>query len=87
MDALESQFAVEEKGEMFRVLKPWLTGEAETPQSAAAATLGLSDTAVKVAIHRLRQRFRQQLRAELAATLDSAEMVEEEMGHLFAALA
>jgi hypothetical protein len=41
---------------------------------------------VKVAIHRLRQRFRQQLRAELAATLDSAEMVEEEMGHLFAAL-
>ncbi|MFN0130772.1 MAG: RNA polymerase sigma factor [Verrucomicrobiales bacterium] len=87
LEALEAQFAAEEKAVMFRVLKPWLTGEAETPQAAAAAALGLSETAVKVAIHRLRQRFRQQLRAELAATLDSAEMVEEEMGHLFAALA
>jgi len=87
MDSLEAQFAAEEKAEAFRVLKPWLTGEAETPQSAAAAALGLSDTAVKVAIHRLRQRFRQQLRAELTATLDSAAMVEEELGHLFAALA
>ena len=86
MDALEAQFAVEEKADSFRVLKPWLTGEAETPQSAAAVALGLSETAVKVAIHRLRQRFRQQLRTELAATLDSAAMVEEEMGHLFAAL-
>jgi RNA polymerase sigma factor (sigma-70 family) len=86
LDALEAQFAAEEKAQTFRVLKPWLTGDAETPQSAAAAALGLSETAVKVAIHRLRQRFRQQLRAELAATLDSADMVEEEMGHLFAAL-
>jgi len=41
---------------------------------------------VKVAIHRLRQRFRGQLRMELASTLDSPAMVEEEMGHLFAAL-
>lgn len=86
LESLEEQFAAEEKAEMFRVLKPWLTGEAETPQSAAAAALGLSETAVKVAIHRLRQRFRQQLCAELATTLDSAEMVEEEMRQLFAAL-
>jgi RNA polymerase sigma factor (sigma-70 family) len=86
LDALEGQFAAEDKAETFRVLKPWLTGDAEVPQSSAAALLGLSDTAVKVTIHRLRQRFRQQLRAELAATLDSAAMVEEEMGHLFAAL-
>lgn len=87
LDSLESQFAAEEKAETFRVLKPWLTGEADTPQSTAAAALGLSETAVKVAIHRLRQRFRQQLRAELTATLDSAIMVDEEMSHLFAALA
>lgn len=86
MDSLEAQFIAEEKGETFRTLKPWLTGDAGIPQSTAAAVLGLSETAVKVAIHRLRQRFRQQLRAELAATLDSAEMVDGEMGHLFAAL-
>ncbi len=87
LDSLESQFAAEDKAETFRTLKPWLTGEAETPQATAAAALGLSETAVKVAIHRLRQRFRQQLRAELAATLDSDAMVEEEMAHLFTALA
>ena len=87
MDSLEAQFAAEDKAAAFHILKPWLTGDADQPQSTAAAALGLTDTAVKVAIHRLRQRFRQQLRAELAATLDSPEMVEEEMGHLFAALA
>ena len=87
LDSLESQFTAEEKGPVFQVLKPWLTGDADVPQATAAASLGLTETAVKVAIHRLRQRFRQQLRSELAATLDSAEMVEEELGHLFAALA
>lgn len=86
LDSLEAQFAAEEKAGVFHVLKPWLTGEPAEPQSTAAAALGLSTTAVKVAIHRLRQRFRAQLRAELAATLDSPGMVEEEMGHLFAAL-
>ncbi len=87
LNSLEDQFTADGKAETFKTLKPWLTGDADTPQSTAATALGLSDTAVKVAIHRLRQRFRQQLRTELATTLDSAEMVEEEMGHLFAALA
>lgn len=87
LNSLEDQFTADGKAETFKVLKPWLSGDADTPQSTAATALGLSDTAVKVAIHRLRQRFRQQLRTELATTLDSAEMVEEEMGHLFAALA
>ncbi|HWB05122.1 MAG TPA: sigma-70 family RNA polymerase sigma factor [Verrucomicrobiales bacterium] len=84
--ALEQQFAAEGKAGLFTVLKPWLTGQPAEPQSAAAAALGLSETAVKVSIHRLRQRFRQQLRSELAQTLDSTAMVEEEMSHLFAAL-
>ena len=85
--ALEEQFTADGKADAFQTLKPWLTGDADQPQAIAATALGLSDTAVKVAIHRLRQRFRQQLRAELATTLDSAAMVEEEMSHLFAALA
>ena len=87
MDSLEAQFSAEDKADAFLILKPWLTGDADQPQSTAAAALGLTDTAVKVAIHRLRQRFRQQLRAELTATLDSSDMVDEELGHLFAALA
>ena len=86
LQSIEDQFSSEGKADAFLVLRPWLTGEADSPQAAAAAALGLSETAVKVAIHRLRQRFRQQMRTELAMTLDSPAMVEEEMGHLFAAL-
>jgi RNA polymerase sigma-70 factor (ECF subfamily) len=83
---IEAEFAADGRELTFQTLKPWLTGDAAEPQAAAAAALGLSVTAVKVAFHRLRQRFRRQLRAELASTLDSPAMAEEEMRHLFAAL-
>jgi RNA polymerase sigma-70 factor (ECF subfamily) len=71
----------------FARLKPWLTGDAaHGEQAEAARTLGLSEGALKVAVHRLRRRFRELLKAEIAQTLDSPEAVEEEMRHLFSAL-
>ena len=86
LGVLEGQFAVEGKVEQFAVLKPWLTGDAGQRQAEAAEVLGMTETAVKVAIHRLRARFRGVVRAELAATLVMPEQVDEELGHLFAAL-
>ncbi len=82
---LEAEFGAEGKEKIFASIKPWLTGT-DVPQSAAAAELGMTETAVKVAIHRLRQRFRQTLRNQLAQTLESGVSVDEEMQHLFAAL-
>jgi hypothetical protein len=48
--------------------------------------LGLSEGAIKVAVHRLRRRYRELLRDEVARTIDGTEAVEEELRHLLATL-
>lgn len=82
---LETDFESEGKAAQFQILKPWLTGT-DHPQSTAAQALDMSETAIKVAIHRLRQRFRQLIRNHLARTLVPQADVDEEMRHLLAAL-
>ena len=51
-----------------------------------AVSLGMNPNAFKVAVHRLKKRFRELLKAEIASTLSGPGMVEEEMQSLFAAL-
>jgi RNA polymerase sigma-70 factor (ECF subfamily) len=68
----------------FAALKSWLDDGAECSQSAAALALGHSETAVKVAIHRLRVRFREILRAEVAATVHAPPETADELRHLLA---
>jgi len=75
------------KAEDFSRLKPWLTGDAaHGDQAAAARALGINEGALKVAVHRLRRRFRELLKAEIVQTLDTPEGTGEEMRHLFTAL-
>lgn len=69
---------------LFTTLKPWLDGAADGPQAAAGDTLGMSEAAVKVAIHRMRVRFRELIRAEVAATVNDPADVAEELRHLIA---
>ena len=45
--------------------------------------MGLSETAVKVTVHRLRQRYRELLREEIAHTVTSPDEVEDELRYLF----
>jgi RNA polymerase sigma-70 factor (ECF subfamily) len=61
-------------------------GRSEIPYRELGARLGLSEGAVKVAAHRLRQRYRELLREEIANTVVGPEEVEEELKHLFASL-
>lgn len=82
---LEAEHA--HKAEFFQTLKPWLNGAANTSQAGAALTLGLSETAVKVAIHRLRTRFRELIRAEIAATVHDPSEIADELRHLIAVAA
>ena len=85
---LREEFAAEGKTKLFETLKLTLTAErGTTPYAELATKLGLSEGAVKVAVHRLRQRYREVLRAEIADTVGTAGEVEEELRHLFAALA
>jgi RNA polymerase sigma factor (sigma-70 family) len=75
------------KADHFDALKPWLTGDTENiSQAEAARQLGLNEGAVKVAIHRLRRRFREVIKAEIAQTLSDRTQVDEELRHLLEAL-
>ena len=87
LEALRQECIEEGRGTLFEQAKPWLTGDAEHgDQSALARSTGMNETALKVAIHRLRRRFRHRLRAEIAATLEHPEGIESELQALFAAL-
>jgi RNA polymerase sigma factor (sigma-70 family) len=84
---LESEMSVEGKRAMFSLLKPWLTGDADAAsQASIAETLGMSADAVKVAVHRLRKRFRALVKKRIADTVEGAAQAEEEWQHLMAAL-
>jgi len=88
LNRLEADYQREGKIELFAALKQTLTGPRESqPYAQLAAKLGLTEGAVKVAVHRLRKRYRELIRAEIAHTLDQTQDIEEEMRHLFSALA
>jgi RNA polymerase sigma factor (sigma-70 family) len=85
---LETDCRAEGNGAQFAVLKPCLTADsAGIPYSELAASLGTSEGAARVAVHRLRKRYRHLLTAEIARTLATPDAVEEEMRSLLAALA
>ena len=79
---LGEEFAATDKHAQFETLKPWLTGEPGAPQSEAAARLGLNENAVKVAIHRLRRRFRELVKTEIAQTVADADEQHAELDYL-----
>jgi DNA-directed RNA polymerase specialized sigma24 family protein len=86
--ALRAQCNADGKGVSFDLLKPWLTGEASHgDQAEAARALGLEPGGLKSEVHRLKRRFRQLLKSEVAATLNDPTAVDEEMRALFSALA
>jgi len=88
MDRLRADYSRQDKAELFEKLKPCLLGErAAQPYGRLALKLGMTAGSVKVAVHRLRQRYRQLLREEIAHTVASPEEIEEELRHLFAVLA
>jgi RNA polymerase sigma-70 factor (ECF subfamily) len=81
--ALAAEHERQGKAEQFQLLKPWLTGDvAGVSQADAAAQLGLREGAVKVAIHRLRKRFRDLVKAEIAQTVSTEQEAREELRYL-----
>jgi len=87
LETLELEMGASGKAEHFMTLKPCLTSDAEPlRQSAAATALGMSEDAVKMAIHRLRRRFRDAVKAEIAQTVEDPEQVRAELDALTAAL-
>jgi RNA polymerase sigma-70 factor (ECF subfamily) len=86
MARLRGEFEAKDKGRLFDRLRGFLVGEKGTGYRQAADELGLSEGAVKVAVHRLRQRYRELLHEEIGRTVAEPGQVEEEVRDLFRAL-
>jgi RNA polymerase sigma-70 factor (ECF subfamily) len=85
---LREEYTREGKANLFEQLKPTLTEASRTVAYAEIATrLRTTEGAVKTAVHRLRRRYREILRAEIADTVADPGEIEDEIRNLFAALA
>jgi RNA polymerase sigma-70 factor (ECF subfamily) len=87
VDRLRADYAAGGRAELFDRLKPALTGEKGLPPYAELARrMGLTEGALKVAVHRLRQRYGELLREEIAQTVASPDEIQDELHCLFEAL-
>lgn len=87
-EQLRGELAAEGRAAEAEVLLPLLGGRtAAASHAAAAARLGLTEPALRVALHRLRQRYRKILRAAVAETVADPAEIDAELRHLLAAVA
>jgi hypothetical protein len=85
---LQQDYANASQGELFKALSFSLTGSrSDIPYIDLATQLGMNEPAVRVAVHRLRTRYRQLLREEIAQTVASADDIDDELRQLRRALA
>jgi len=86
IERLRDECLAEGREQQFETLKPFLTaGKGAASHADAAKTLGMEEGAVRVAVHRLRKRYRLLLRDEIAHTLADPAHVDEELCALFGA--
>lgn len=84
MVRLRAEHTVAGRAEWFEALAPCLAGRiVDAPQAELATRLGLSEPALRVAVHRLRKRYREVLREEVAQTVADVSEVDAELRHLF----
>jgi RNA polymerase sigma factor (sigma-70 family) len=88
LNRLRAEYTRDGKASLFEALEPCLIGKREThPYAALAARLRISEAAVKMAVHRLRERYREYLKEEIGQSVVSPAEVDEELRHLFRVLA
>jgi len=87
MNQLEAEFASSKKLSLFDHLRVYLTAEADViPYREVAIQLEMTEGAVKMAVHRLRTRYRDLLREKVAQTVAAQEQIDEEIHELLAVL-
>ena len=87
LERLREEYRVAGQSVSFEVLSPALTeGPRAVAYATLAARLGTTEGAVRVAVHRLRRRYGERLREEIAATVDDPAEVDDEIRALFVAL-
>jgi RNA polymerase sigma factor (sigma-70 family) len=83
---LRDENVAADKKELFERLRDFVAGESDMSCGEAAAQLGLTESAVKSALHRLRQRYRELVREEVAHTVADPAEVDAELRYLIAVL-
>ncbi len=87
LNQLDKEYVQAGNGRVFQELKIFLTGEkGERPYADIARDLGVAEGTLRGTVFRLRQRYRELLKREIAKTVDTPEAVEDEIRQLFAAL-
>jgi len=86
LDALEAEYLRSGRQELFQVLQDQLDGDKSVSGRELAAQLGMSEGAVRVAVHRMRQRMGDLIRAEVSDTVPGSTEVDEELARLQKAL-
>jgi RNA polymerase sigma-70 factor (ECF subfamily) len=86
-ERLRNELAIASKAELFDLLRPHLLGDPDAvPYASIAAQLKMTVVAVKVTVHRLRKRYGELLRQEVAQTLADPADADQEIRHLITAL-
>ena len=84
---MAAEFASSGRQSLFETLHPFLAGDPEAPPYAEAARqLGTTEGTVKVTVSRMRQRYRELLRARIAHTVADPADIDDELRHLLTAL-
>jgi RNA polymerase sigma factor (sigma-70 family) len=87
LSRLQKEYLAAGKSALFEQLRECLSSpRGAIPYSALGEKIAMSEGAVKVAVHRLRQRYRELLRVEIARTVQSPSEIEEELRYLFTIL-
>ena len=87
LSALRAESHAEGKTALFEALKDCLGGRpGESRYREAATRLGMAEGAVRMAAHRLRRRYRELLREQIAQTVETPEQIDEEIAFLFKAV-
>ncbi len=86
IQSLRHEYATAGKADLFEALKNYIWGESTASYAEIAAAHAMSEGAVKVAAHRMRERYRELLRAEVARTVGTAEEAEDELRYMISVL-
>jgi RNA polymerase sigma factor (sigma-70 family) len=87
IERLAQEYRDRKRENVFEALKDKLSGGGDENYAQTALGLGMSESAVKVSVHRMRARMRELIRVEVAQTVSGEQDVDDELSQLFAALA
>ena len=87
LEQLKEEYEANGNERLFARLRPFITGDgADETYAMAARDLDMTEGAIKVAVHRLRRRYREAVRQQIAETVGSLQEVDDEMRYLLSSV-